>query len=140
MKAAYLHVLADALTSVLAIAALVAGRYLNAPFFDPLMGIVGGGVILHWSWGLTKSAGRQLLDVAPSVAEARAIKAHLEAVDDVRVADLHVWEISPGERGCIVKLVTSEPRSTVFYRDLIQSKVPVSHLTVEVHHCQEDHS
>jgi cation diffusion facilitator family transporter len=139
LRAAYLHVLADALTSVLAIGALLAGRYLGIAWLDPVMGIVGAVIILHWSWGLCRTAGRQLLDVAPSMQETRAIRAHLEAIDDVRVADLHVWDIGPGERGCIVKLVTSDPRDTAYYRDLIKSKVPISHLTVEVQRCNEQH-
>ena len=139
LRAAYLHVLADALTSVLAIGALLGGRYLGIAWLDPVMGIVGGAVILHWSWGLCRTAGRQLLDVAPSLHETRSIRQHLEAIDDVRVADLHLWDIGPGERGCIVKLVTSDPRDTGYYRDLIKSKVPISHLTVEVQRCNEQH-
>jgi len=104
-----------------------------------VMGVVGAFIILHWSWGLCRTAGRQLLDVAPSLQDSRAIREHLEAVDDVRVADLHLWDIGPGERGCIVKLVTSDPRDTGYYRDLIKSKVPISHLTVEVQRCNEPH-
>jgi Co/Zn/Cd efflux system component len=103
------------------------------------MGIVGGVVILRWSWGLCKSAARQLLDVAPSLADTKLIREHLEAIDDVRVADLHLWELGPGERGCIVKIISSEPRSAKFYRDAIKSKVPISHLTVEVHRCEDEH-
>jgi len=139
LRAAYLHVLADALTSVLAIAALLVGRYFGLAWFDPIMGIVGAAIILHWSWGLCRTAGRQLLDVAPSLQESRTIREHLEAVDDVRVADLHLWDIGPGERGCIVKLISSEPRETAYYRDIIKSKVPISHLTVEVQRCNEPH-
>ena len=139
MRAAYLHVLADALTSVLAIAALLAGRYLGLKVLDPVMGIVGGAIILHWSWGLVRSAARQLLDVAPSLADTRKIREHLEAIDDVKVADLHLWEIGPGERGCIVKIITASPRSARYYRDVIKAKVRVSHLTVEVQHCEEEH-
>ena len=139
LRAAYLHVIADALTSVLAIAALLAGRYFGLTILDPVMGIVGGVVILRWSWGLCKSAARQLLDVAPSLADTKLIREHLEAIDDVRVADLHLWELGPGERGCIVKIISSEPRSAKFYRDAIKSKVPISHLTVEVHRCEDEH-
>ena len=131
--------LADALTSVLAIGALVAGRYMGIVWLDPVMGVVGAAIILHWSWGLCRTAGRQLLDVAPSMQETRSIREHLEAIDDVRVADLHLWDIGPGERGCIVKLVTADPRDTAYYRDLIKSKVSISHLTVEVQRCNEQH-
>jgi cation diffusion facilitator family transporter len=138
-RAAYLHVVADALTSVLAIAALVAGRYFGLKVLDPLMGIVGGAIILHWSWKLCHAAGRQLLDVAPSLDDINAMREHLEAIDDVHVADLHIWDLGPGERGCIVKLVTSNPRAAEYYRNAIKSKMNISHLTVEVQHCQEEH-
>ncbi len=135
MRAAYFHVLADALTSVLAIGALVAGRYFGVTVLDPLMGLLGAAVILKWSVGLVRDAARQLLDVTPSVRDTNHIRKTLEEIDDVRVADLHLWEMGPGQRGCIVKLVTSAPRETAFYRDLIKSSVPVTHLTVEVQRC-----
>jgi cation diffusion facilitator family transporter len=131
-----MHVLADALTSVLAIGALVAGRYFGLTVLDPVMGLVGGAVILKWSWGLVRDAAKQLLDVTPSMKDTVAIREVLEKIDDVRVADLHLWEMGPGHRGCIVKLVTSAPRETAYYRDLIKGRVPVSHLTVEVQRCE----
>lgn len=140
LRAAYLHVVADALTSVLAILAIVAGQYFHVVVFDPIMGIVGAAIILKWSVGLVRDAGQQLLDVSPSVADTKKLKAALEAVDDVQVADLHLWNIGPSLRGCIVKLVTSTPRETDFYRGLIKEHVAVSHLTVEVHHCREQHA
>ncbi len=139
LRAAYLHVIADALTSVLAIGALLAGQYFGLAMLDPLMGIVGAVIILKWSAGLCQSASRQLLDVAPSLADTRLIREQLEAIDDVRVADLHLWEIGPGERGCIVKLVSADPRETAFYRDVIKRSARISHLTVEVHRCHEHH-
>lgn len=135
LRAAYFHVLADALTSVLAIGALLAGRYLGITVLDPLMGLLGAAVILKWSAGLVRDAARQLLDVTPSMRDCRKLRKKLEEVDDVRVADLHLWEMGPGQRGCIVKLVTSEPRETAFYRDVIKSNVTVTHLTVEVQRC-----
>lgn len=139
LKAAYLHVVADAFTSVLAIGALLAGRYLGLGFLDPAMGVVGAAVIIHWGLRLCRTTAKGLLDVAPSVDDTRAIRAELEAVDDVCVADLHLWELGPGERGCIVKLVTSSPRDPDFYRRLIKSKVRISHLTVEVQRCTTSH-
>jgi cation diffusion facilitator family transporter len=139
LKAAYLHVVADAFTSVLAIGALLAGRYLGLTFLDPAMGIVGALVIIHWGVRLSRQAAKQLLDVAPSIADTRTIRAELEAVDDVCVADLHVWDLGPGERSCIVKLVTSSPRDPAYYRELIKAKVRLSHLTVEVQRCTAEH-
>jgi len=139
LRAAYMHVLADAFTSVLAIVALLAGQLFGWWFLDPAMGLVGGVVILRWSVGLCRLASRQLLDVVPSTEQERTLRARLEAVDDVRIADLHVWEIGPGRRGCIVSLVTSTPRDTAYYRGIILEAIQVAHLTVEIHHCTRGH-
>jgi len=132
-------VIADALTSVLAIGALVAGRYFGWWFLDPAMGVVGGVLIARWSVGLCRDASRQLLDAVPSRELTRRIAVRLETIDDVRVADLHLWEIAPGRQGCIVSLVTSEPRETSYYRDAILAEVALAHLTVEVHRCEHGH-
>jgi cation diffusion facilitator family transporter len=139
LRAAYIHVLADAFTSVLAISALLAARYLGWTFLDPVMGIIGGVVITHWSIGLCRSSARQLLDAAPDHEMGSAIRALLEAIDDVRVVDLHLWEMAPGRRGCIVSLVTSQPRETGYYRGAILKSARLAHLTVEVHRCAHGH-
>ena len=128
------HVLADAFTSVLAIAALVGGRYAGWKFLDPLMGIVGGAVILRWSVGLCRGAARQLLDMVSSPALAQTIRKRLE-VGDVRVADLHLWELAPGRRGCIVSLVTEAPEDTAVYKSRLDGVEGIAHLTVEVQRC-----
>lgn len=138
-RAAYLHVLADALTSVLAIVALLAGRYWGWVFVDASMGFVGGALILQWSAALCRDAARQLLDVVPSPAGVAALRRQLESIDDVRVADLHLWEMGPGRHGCIVSLVSALPRETGFYRDAILTHFPLAHLTVEVHRCMQGH-
>ena len=130
---------ADALTSVLAIGALLAGRYAGLWYLDPAMAMVGGILIAKWSLGLCRDASRQLLDAVPSPELARRIAVLLEAIDDVRVADLHLWEIAPGRQGCIVSLVTGDPRETAFYRDAILAEVSLAHLTVEVHRCSRGH-
>jgi cation diffusion facilitator family transporter len=134
LRAAYMHVLADAFTSVLAIAALIGGRYAGWTFLDPLMGIVGGIVILRWSVGLCRGAARQLLDMVPSTALAESIRQRLE-VGDVRVADLHLWEMAPGRRGCIVSLVTETPEDTAVYKSQLDGIGEIAHLTVEVQRC-----
>jgi Co/Zn/Cd efflux system component len=133
-------VLADAMTSVLAIGALCAGRWAGLWYLDPVAGMVGGVVVLSWSVSLCRSAGRQLLDVVPNREHEKMLRARLEAVDDVKIADLHVWELGPGRRGCIVSLVTSEPREIDFYRGVILGAVDVAHLTVEVHRCSKAHA
>jgi cation diffusion facilitator family transporter len=137
LRAAYFHVLADAFTSVLAIGALVAGRYAGWTFLDPAMGIVGGLVILKWGVGLCRDSAKPLLDVVPSSELAEKIRRGVEEVDDVRVADLHLWELGPGRRGCIVSLVTAVPRDTSYYRNAILQMSDLSHLTVEVHRCPD---
>jgi cation diffusion facilitator family transporter len=139
LKAAYVHVLADALTSVLAIAALILGQTMGWWFLDPAMGLVGGAVILVWAVGLCRASSRQLLDVVPDVEHERAVRSRLEQIDDVRVADLHVWELGPGQRSCIVSLVTSTPRDVDYYKQAILAAVPVAHLTIEIHRCTRGH-
>ncbi|MCA9602957.1 MAG: CDF family Co(II)/Ni(II) efflux transporter DmeF [Myxococcales bacterium] len=137
LRAAYAHVLADALTSVLAIVALAAGMYLSWSFVDPLMGIVGAVVILHWGVGLVRSSGSELLDTSPSLEAEAAVRSALEKIDDVRVTDLHLWEVGQGQRYCMVSFVTREPRATGYYRAAILGAVRVDHLTVEVHRTDE---
>lgn len=137
LRAAYIHVLADAFTSVLAICALIGGRYFGWVFLDPLMGIVGGIVILRWSYGLCRGAARQLLDMVPSKAIADGIQSRLEKIGDTRVIDLHLWEVGPNRKGCIVSLVTSEPRTPEEYRAVINEDAKLTHVTVKVNRCLE---
>jgi len=134
LRAAYMHVLADAFTSVLAISALLGGRYLGWRFLDPMMGIVGGIVILRWSVGLCRGAARQLLDMVPSPALAQAIRRKLEIGDD-RVADLHLWDLAPGRRGCIVSIVSDKPQEIAVYRSRMEDFHDIAHLTIEVQRC-----
>lgn len=134
LRAAYVHVLADAFTSVLAILALVGGRYLGWRFLDPLMGIVGGVVISRWSYGLCKGAVRQLLDVVPSAELAARIRDHLESVPGTEVVDLHVWEIGPKACACIASVVAARPRTPLEYAELLRCAEGLAHITVEVHH------
>lgn len=140
LRAAYLHVIADAFTSVLAIGALVAGRYAGLWYLDPAMGIVGGAVIISWAIGLCKQAAGQLLDVASSPELESWVRRQLEAIDDVRIADLHVWELGPRQFGCVVSLVTSTPREVDFYRKRVLASPAIAHLTVELHCCSRQHS
>lgn len=138
LRGIYLHVLADALTSVLAIAALLAGRQLGWAFLDPAIAALGGALILRWAGGLVRDSSRALLDATPSAALERRVRAELEAIDDVRVADLHLWQMGPGRRGGIVSLVTSTPRDTEHYRARILGVVPLAHLTVEIYRCPHE--
>jgi len=139
MRAAYIHVMADALTSLMAIAALALGKLFDWWFLDASMGIVGGIVIVSWAVSLCRQAGRQLLDVVGSPKHERKVRQTLEAIDDVQVADLHVWELGPGRRSAIVSLVTSTPRDVDVYRKAVLDGVPLAHLTIEVHGCALAH-
>ena len=136
LRAAYLHVLADALTSVLAIMALLAGSVYGWLWLDPLIGIVGALVIARWSWGLVRDAGGILLDALPAGEDLpNEIKAALEVEGD-RIVDLHVWQIGPGHHSAIVSLVTPLPRAPSFYKAKLAHIHDLSHLTVEVHAAQ----
>ena len=127
------------MTSLLAIGALAAGKFAGIWYFDPLMGFIGGAVIVWWAISLCKQAGRQLLDVVSSPTCEGVVRTKLEAIDDVRVADLHVWDLGPGRRSCIVSLVTASPRDIDFYRDTVLGALEVAHLTIEVHRCALAH-
>lgn len=134
LRAAYFHVLADALTSVLAIVALLGGRYFGWTFLDAAMGIVGGLVIARWSYGLSRQAAKQLLDVVPSEALAQRIRDRIEAsFAGSSVVDLHLWDIGPSARACIVSVAAVNPAAPANYRDALASIVSLQHVTVEVH-------
>jgi cation diffusion facilitator family transporter len=138
LRAAYWHVLADALTSVLAISGLLAARFYGWTFLDPLIGVVGAVVIARWSWGLIRDAGAVLLDAAPHRALDEAIRARLEVGHD-RIADLHVWRLGPGHNGAIVSLVADDPEPVEHYKHLLEDIAGLSHVTVEVHRCVGQH-
>ncbi|MGZ3420595.1 MAG: cation diffusion facilitator family transporter [Polyangiales bacterium] len=138
-RAALMHVIADALTSVLAIVAILAGQLVHWLWVDPAMGIVGGLVVLRWGIGLCRSSATHLVDATSSDEIAEVVRHTLETIDDVRVEDLHVWEAAPGRMSCIVSLSTSRPRDVDEYRNRVLAVVPGAHLTVEVHRCTSGH-
>ena len=132
LRAAYLHVLADALTSVLAIGALVIGSIYGWVWLDPAIGIVGALIIARWSWGLIKGSGAVLLDFADADEPLdRSIRASIEIAGD-RITDLHLWQLGPGHHGAIVSLTTANPRSPAYYRRRLAHLRELSHVTVEV--------
>jgi cation diffusion facilitator family transporter len=132
LRAAYLHVLADALTSLLAIAALVAGSIHGWLWLDPAVGIVGALVIAKWSWGLIRDAGAVLLDYVPSSEDLpEEIRSALEEEGDV-ITDLHVWQLGPGHHGAIVSLVSERPKAPSSYREKLSHIHDLSHVTIEV--------
>lgn len=126
--------LADALTSVLAIVALVAGRSYGWNWMDPLMGIVGAVVIARWSWGLVRSSALVLLDAVPDAGLVERIRNGIEVEGD-RVCDLHLWQLGPGHLAAIVAVVSDRPKPPGAYKARLDGLVGLSHLTVEVHPC-----
>ena len=135
LRSAYLHVLADALTSLLAIAALMLGKYLGATWLDPATGIVGALLVARWSIALILASGAVLLDRQAPESLRRSITETIESQDDNRIADLHVWMIAPGTYAAEIALVTHQPRSPDHYKDLLASEDRLGHVTVEVHQC-----
>ena len=132
LKAAYLHVLADALTSVLAIVALTTGRFLGWVWMDPLMGIVGAIVIARWSYGLTRDTGSILLDMDVNTPLSENIRNLLEADGENQVQDLHLWRLGPGHFAAIISLSTRNPRSPEYYKNQLAELKGLRHITVEV--------
>lgn len=134
LRAAYFHVLADALTSVLALLALLGGRYFGWTFLDAAMGIVGGVVIARWGYGLCRQAAKQLLDMVPSEMIAERIRRRIETeFAGAAVVDLHLWDIGPRARACIVSVAAPSPQPPSAYREVLASIASLQHITVEVH-------
>ncbi len=131
MRAAFVHVLADAAVSVLVIVGLLMARTFGWLWMDPLAGIVGAIVIASWSYGLLRDTGGILLDRTPDPALAENMRRAIEADGD-RLTDLHLWRLGPGHLGAIVSLVTSTPRGPDYYRRRLAGFRKLSHLTVEV--------
>jgi cation diffusion facilitator family transporter len=133
LRAAYVHVVADAATSVLAVGALIGGRYFGATWLDPLMGLVGTVLVGRWAWGLLRESGRVLLDAemdAPVVEEVRAVVAGLDA--SVVLRDLHVWRVGRGKYACILCLETSGVLQTDEVRRALAIHEELVHVTVEI--------
>ena len=138
MRAAYLHVLADAATSVLAIVALAAGYYYGLAILDPLSGLVGAAVIASWSYGLIRDSAMVLLDADADPQMSWEIRRMLEGELRTRVADLHLWRLGPGHRGLIVSLVSPDATSAETIKAALRSHYPdLSHVTVEVAVCAD---
>lgn len=130
LRSAYMHVLADALTSVLAIAALLAGRYLGWVWMDPAMGIVGALVIARWSWSLMRDTAAVLLDQTDDhvAAEVREL---VETPGDARIADLHVWRVGPQAHAAIVSVVAGPDVTRDTIRERLKPVHELAHLTIE---------
>ena len=131
MRAAFVHVMADAAVSVLAILGLSAGKFLGWVFMDPVMGVIGALVIANWSYGLIRDTGAILLDMNPDRRLAEDLRKTIESEGD-RLADLHLWRLGPGHLGAIVSVVTGQRRGPDFYRARLGHFRMLSHVTIEV--------
>ncbi|MEI9996531.1 MAG: CDF family Co(II)/Ni(II) efflux transporter DmeF [Rhizomicrobium sp.] len=138
MRAAYVHVLADAATSVLAIAALAAGLFFGIAYLDPLVGVIGAGVIASWAYGLIRDSALVLLDAEDNPRLAGDIRGYLERAAGTRVCDLHLWRLGPGHRGLIVSLVSPAITDAEAVKAGLRQHFPdLSHVTVEVAICAD---
>jgi cation diffusion facilitator family transporter len=137
LKAAYLHVMADALTSVLAIIALLAAKYYGYIWMDPVMGIVGAALVARWSYGLLGSTSGVLLDRQAPEKLQQKLRGVVEADDDTRITDLHVWSIGPGIYSAQIAVVGHNPLSASEYKALIPDSLGLVHISIEVHVCPD---
>jgi len=138
LKAAYLHVLADAFTSLLAIIALFSGKFLGWTWLDPIMGIVGAAVISRWAYGLLKETSPILLDGSIDDGYLKAIRKRIESSQDNRVSDMHVWKVGPADYAAIISIVTHYPQDIDSYKNLLRDFRELSHLTLEINNCQSE--
>ena len=140
LRAAYLHVLADAFTSVTAISALLAGKFFAWTWLDPAVGILGSGVVMSWAYSLIRDTGGILLDRTPASSDLpEEIRRAIETDGDSIVTDLHVWQVGVGKFAAIVSIVAHEPRTSDQYRERLRGHEELVHVTIETQHCREDH-
>ena len=137
LRAAYIHVLADALTSVLAIIALMAGKYMGWSWLDPVMGIVGAIIITRWGYSLLKQTGPILLDASIEANDKQQIVEAIENDADNKVTDIHIWKVSSTHYAAIISLVTHKPNDVEHYKALLLDFNKLAHVTFEVNVCDE---
>ena len=135
-KAAYLHVLTDALTSVMALAALFCGKFLGWGFMDPVIGVLGGVLIARWAYGLLKGTASTLLDAGQRPLVQKAIEV-AQSDGDTRVADIHVWSIGPGQSAMVLSVISGAGRTAAQYRKRFEGFHELAHVNVEVIPCED---
>lgn len=134
LKAAYVHVIADAVTSLLAIIALLGGKFFGWRWLDPVMGLVGAGVVAQWAWGLLRDTTTILLDKQPDSSNIHAeIRAAIQAEPGTIITDLHIWQIGVDKFAAIISVATPAPKSPAAYKELLKNRKELVHVTVEVH-------
>jgi cation diffusion facilitator family transporter len=138
-QAAVAHVLADALTSVLAIVALLGGRIFGWRFLDPATGLVGCGLVLFWAVRLVRVSARTLLDFTPATGVERSVRELIEKTYDAAVVDVHVWEFAPKQLAVQLSLAAHEPLEPEHVRNTLSQLAGLTHVTVEINTCREEH-
>src|ERR1700736_4009846 len=140
LRAAYLHVLADAFTTFLAIIALTSGKFFGWSWLDPVVGLVGSGVVFSWAYGLLRDTSGILLDRTPAKSDLPSeIRHTVESDGDSIVTDLHVWQVGVGKFAAIVSIVAHEAKTSDAYRELLRKHEELVHVTIETQRCREDH-
>ena len=140
LRAAYLHVLADVFTTCLAIIALTSGKFLGLSWLDPVVGLIGSGVVFSWAYTLLHDTSGILVDRTPlSLQLPEEIRRAVESDGDSTVSDLHVWQVGAGKFAAIVSIVAHEPKTSEHYRDLLCQYKELVHLTIETQVCHEHH-
>jgi cation diffusion facilitator family transporter len=134
LRAAYIHVMTDAATSILAIAALLVAMSAGWVWADPVVGIIGSAVIASWAYGLIKASGAILLDVSADKKLEAVIRDRLETKGD-RVTDLHLWQVGPGHRAAVISVVSDHPLPPATYKRRLGGLRSLSHITIEVETC-----
>jgi len=138
LRSAYVHVLADALTSVTAIVALLSGKYFGWFWLDPVMGLVGSGVVSVWAYGLVRDTAGILLDRIPATSDLpEEIRRVVESDGDSLITDLHVWQVGAGKFAAIASIAAHQPKPTEAYKELLREHQELVHVTIEVQQCQE---
>jgi cation diffusion facilitator family transporter len=133
LRSAYLHVIADAFTSVLAIVALSCGKFFGWTWLDPVCGIIGSMVIAQWSWSLIGSTRTILLDCEPESSDLRVeIRKAFDNCNDTRICDLHIWQVGVNRFSAIISIVTGQPQSPQVYKQLLAQHEELQHVTIEV--------
>ena len=137
LRSAYFHVLADAITSLLAIFALLVGKYFGAVWMDSVMGVVGAALVARWSLGLLKSTGVILLDQQSSKETQDSIRKKIEN-DDNRIVDLHLWAVGPDIYSAVISIVSRSPQQPEYYKSLLANDLTLDHVSIEVHEYEEN--
>jgi len=137
LRAAYFHVLADALTSILAICALLLGKLYGLNWLDPVMGIVGSVIISRWAWNLLRQTAPILLDTSIEDKYKNMIVSEIESEEDHQIADLHIWRVSADHYAVALSLVSHKPKDADYFKSKLKKFDRLSHFTIELNTCRQ---